>query len=250
MPSIHRLFVALLVTSVASVWFGSTALADVDQAIQQKIVAGLKQWRSDLGYSNFRKTPVPGLYHVQIVGGPVVYVSEDGNYLIEGDLLEVQPGNLVSWREKMLAPLRRDLINQAEVSDMVVFSPTQETKAVVYIFTDIDCGFCRRMHAEVPALNQMGVEVRYLAFPRAGLGTNSSSKLESVWCADDRQAAMDTIKAGKEIPQKSCDTTALEDHMKLVRQMDINATPVIILTDGTLVSGYRRAGQLKQILGI
>lgn len=245
-----RLFIALFVATLSSVLFAGATLADIDKATQAKIITGLKQWRTDLDYTNFRETPIAGLYHVQVVGGPSIYVSGDGNYFLEGDLLEVKPGHLVSWREKMLAPMRRDLIRQANVGDMVIFKPEQETKAVIYVFTDIDCGFCRRLHGEVPALNQMGVEVRYLAFPRAGLGSGSSSKLESVWCSDNRQEALTKMKAGEDVAQKTCDTTAIGDHMELVRAMGLNATPAIVLADGTLVSGYRRAGQLKEILGI
>ncbi len=250
MPCLYRLFVALFVIALSSTLFSSAVVADVDEATRNKIVNGLKQWRSDLEYTNFRETPMPGMYYVQIVGGPSLYVSADGKFLMEGDLFEVKAGHLVSWKEKMLAPMRRDLIRHAKVDDMVIFKPEGDAKAIMYVFTDIDCGFCRRLHGEVPALNKMGVEVRYLGFPRAGLGTESSRKLETVWCSDNPQKTLTRMKAGEDVEPKTCETTAIKEHMKLVHQMGINATPAIVLADGTLVSGYRRAGELKEILGI
>lgn len=225
-------------------------LADIDPAVEKKIVAGLKKWRPALKFNNFIKTPIPGLYHVQVVGGPALYVSEDGQYFIRGELEKVGFGKTESWRDKVYAPMRSKLINSASVENMIAFKPAGKTRAVIYVFTDVDCGFCLKLHNEVPALNEMGVEVRYLAFPRAGMGSASEHKLRSIWCADDPVEAMDRMKRRKGIAPKSCDTKAILDHMQLVQDMGINATPAIILADGTLVSGYRRASQLKQILGL
>ena len=238
-----------LVIAVAMA-FSPVLVAGVDPAVEQKIVAGLKQWRPDLNFTNIIQTPISGLYHVQVVGGPSIYTSVDGRYFIQGDLNKTSLGSIENWLDGVYAPRRRELIAAANPDDMVVFKPGGESRAVMYVFTDIDCGFCRKLHREVPALNDMGVEVRYLAFPRAGIGSESARKLESVWCADDPLQAMSQIKQGREIASRQCATTAIQEHMQLVENMGLNATPAIILADGTLVSGYRRAGQLKQILGL
>lgn len=225
-------------------------MADVDKGTKEQIVHGLKKWRPDLSFTNIMETPIDGLYHVQVVGGPSLYTSADGKYFISGDLQEVGFGRTESWRDKVYAPMRRDLIRAANQDNMIAFKPKGEAKAVIYVFTDLDCGYCVKLQREVPALNDMGVEVRYLAFPRAGMGSPSEKKLTAIWCSDDRVEAMERMMNRKEIARKPCQTKAIEEHMRLVREMGINATPAIILGDGTLVSGYRRAGQLKEILGL
>ena len=241
--------VRTLIVAVA-ILLPSLSLADIDPAVGKKLIAGLKKWQPAAKFNNFIETPIPGLYHVQMVGGPALYVSADGRHFIRGDLEKVGFGKTENWQDKMYAPMRRELIAAAKVEDMIAFKPQGESKAVIYVFTDIDCGYCLKLHREVPALNAMGVEVRYLAFPRAGLGSGSARKLKSIWCADDPIEAMNRMKQGKSIAPKSCQTAAMRNHMQLVQQMAINATPAIILADGTLVSGYRRASQLKQILGL
>ena len=240
-----RILIAIVVLSVPSL-----LLADVDPAVEKKITAGLKKWQPAWKFNNFIETPIPGLYHVQVIGGPPLYVSEDGQYFIRGDLEKIGFGKTENWRDKVYAPMRRDLINAAEAEHMIAFKPKGKTKAVIYVFTDVDCGYCLKLHSEVPALNDMGVEVRYLAFPRAGVNSSSGHKLLSIWCADNPVEAMDRMKQRKGIAPKSCETAAISDHMRLVQEMGITGTPAVILEDGSLVSGYRRASQFRQILGL
>lgn len=243
--SVTRMLAAALAMAFAPV-----LMADLDPAVEKKIITGLKQWRPDLNFTNIIQTPISGLYHVQVVGGPSIFTSIDGRYVIQGDLNKTSRGSVENWLDGVYAPRRRDLIAAANPDNMVAFKPGGESKAVMYVFTDIDCGFCRKLHREVPALNDMGVEVRYLAFPRAGIGSESARKLESVWCSGDPLQAMNQMKQGRVIPLQRCATTAIQEHMQLVENMGLNATPAIILADGTLVSGYRRASQLQQILGL
>lgn len=244
--SVVRRFFAVLLLLVSP-----SLLADVDPAVEKRIVDGLKQWRPDLSFSHVVQTPIEGLYHVQVINGPVIYVSANGDYLIQGELINVQPGGVATkWREVMLAPYRKELLATADVKDMVVFKAEGATKAVISVFTDIDCGFCRKLHAEMPALNQMGIEVRYLAYPRHGLQSGAAQKLESVWCADDQQQAMNIMKQGGSIEPRSCKGDVMAAHYQLARELGISGTPAVILADGTLISGYRRAGEFKQILGL
>jgi thiol:disulfide interchange protein DsbC len=117
----------------------------------------------------------------------------------------------------------------------------------VSIFTDIDCGFCRRLHAEMAQYNKQGIAVRYLFYPRAGIGSDSYKKAVSVWCADDRQAAMDSAKAGNEVPEKTCENP-VEAHYELGQQMRVQGTPAIVLEDGEMVPGYVPPDKLRRAL--
>jgi len=240
-----RVFIIVMSFAIVPV-----VMADIDPAVKNKIITGLGKWQPNLKYDNFIETPIAGLYSVQIVGGPAVYVTGDGKYFLSGDLEEIHPGKTENWRNKVYAPMRKKLIEAADPNEMIAFKPEGQTRAIMYVFTDIDCPYCVRLHREVPALNRMGVEVRYLAYPRAGMGSDSERKVTSIWCSDNRVDAMNRMKGGEDIGKISCDTTVIRDHMALVKKMGFTATPSIVLENGTLVSGYRRASQWQQILGL
>ncbi|UTW46223.1 DsbC family protein [bacterium SCSIO 12696] len=239
---------ALMALSLALV--SALSWAEVSQEQEAKIVAGLKNWRPDLNFTNVMATPIEGLFHVQVVGGPSIFTSADGTYFIQGDLNKTSLGTFENWLDTVYAPIRRDLIQSASVDDMVVYKAKGETKAVLHVFTDIDCGYCRKLHQEVPTLNDIGVEVRYLAFPRAGMGSDSEQKITSVWCSDDPLEAMTRSKQGYDLPAKECKTNAIATHMNMVAKMGLTGTPSMVLSDGTLIPGYLPAAQLKRRLGL
>ena len=188
-------------------------------------------------------TAIPGLYEV-ILGGHVFYMSEDGQYLIQGDLVDMQTReNLTDTRR---AAMRKALIDAVPESSMIVFAP-KVVKHTVTVFTDIDCPYCRRLHQEVPAMNKLGIKVRYLAFPRAGVNSPSYDKAVSVWCAKDRAKALTDAKAGKAVPKATCDAPVLQE-MELGEQVGVTGTPAMVLEDGRMIPGYMPAARLSQLL--
>jgi thiol:disulfide interchange protein DsbC len=132
---------------------------------------------------------------------------------------------------------------------MVIFPATGTRKAVINVFTDVDCGFCQKLHQEVPELNRMGVEVRYLAYPRAGVGSPSYAKIVSAWCSQDRNLAITRLKAGESIPDATCENP-VADQFELGQSIGVTGTPAIVLEDGTMVPGYQPAAQLAAIAGV
>src|SRR5262249_38516615 len=130
-----------------------------------------------------------------------------------------------------------------------VFPAQGHRKAVITVFTDVDCGYCRKLHLEVPAMNKMGVEVRYLAYPRSGVGSPSYDKLVTAWCSANRQDAITRLKRGEELPQKPCETPVA--HEKELGQVGgLPGTPGIVLEDGRMLPGYMTADELGHLLGI
>jgi len=122
-------------------------------------------------------------------------------------------------------------------------------KRVMNIFTDIDCGYCRKLHNEMSQLTAAGIQVRYFAFPRAGINSASYNKYVNVWCADDRNAAMDTAKAGANVPTKSCDNPIADTH-RLGKEIGLRGTPMLVYDDGTIVNGYKPANVLIAEMGL
>ncbi|MFK7916124.1 MAG: DsbC family protein [Pseudomonadales bacterium] len=215
----------------------------------QALVDRLQQLRPGLPVESVTKTPVAGLVALNLTDGETYYGTEDGRYLFSGDLFRLDDNDLVNLSEERRSGQRKTLLASIETKDTVVFAPNKQAKASLYVFTDVDCGYCRKLHQEVPALNAMGIEVRYLAYPRAGVGSPSYDKIVSAWCARDPQAALTNLKAGQNIKTQTC-TNPVANQYDLGRQMGINGTPAIVLEDGTLLPGYMPAAQLAAALGL
>ncbi|MNR46183.1 Thiol:disulfide interchange protein DsbC precursor [compost metagenome] len=114
------------------------------------------------------------------------------------------------------------------------------------MFTDTDCGYCQKLHSEVPELNRLGVEVRYVAFPRQGLQSPAYKELVSVWCAKDRQGAMNLAKTRQEVPAAECDNPVAKQYA-LGQMIGVSGTPAIVLANGKLIPGYQPAAQLAKL---
>jgi thiol:disulfide interchange protein DsbC len=145
---------------------------------------------------------------------------------------------------------RKQQMSLLDESQMLVFAPSKERiKATITVFTDIDCGFCRKLHKEVPELNRLGIAVRYLAYPRAGMGSDSYDKYVSAWCADNPKIAFTKAKAGQEIEERTC-ANPVAEQFQLGGLMGINSTPSLIYDDGRLDPGYLPAEKLAAKLGV
>jgi len=189
-------------------------------------------------------SPVPGLYEV-VIGGEVIYAATDSNgkgYFLAGNLYESESRrNLTDERRSGLraAAFKKEV----KEADTVVFAPKGKTEYTVNVFTDVDCGYCRKIHNEVPELNKNGVKVRYLAFPRAGVGSKTYKTMVSVWCAEDQQQAMTDAKAGSEVKSATCNNP-VESQYELGQRVGITGTPALVLSDGELIPGYVPAKRL------
>ena len=190
------------------------------------------------------ETPVEGLYQVQ-VGMTVVYMSADGKYLLNGNLIEMESRNNLTDLAKSNA--RQSAMQNIPESSMIVYPAKGKQKHFVTVFSDIDCPFCSKLHKEIPALNAAGITVRYLGYPRSGMGSPSYHKAVSVWCAEDNAKAMDDAMLGKAVEKKVC-VNPVRDHMMEAKRFEVNGTPNIILENGELLPGYVPAKELIKIL--
>ena len=202
-----------------------------------------------LDVSAARKTPMPGLAEIVTEQG-LFYTSYDGEYFIQGKLFNLGP-NVTNLTETSLAQVRLDGMAKFE-KDMIVF-PAKNEKHVVTVFTDITCGYCRKLHNNMEEYNDLGITVRYLAYPRAGVYqapgqyTQGFEDLRSIWCNEDPAKAMTRAKAGSSVARRICDKP-VEDNFKFGRQVGVSGTPAIILANGFMLPGYRDADDLKNIL--
>ena len=214
----------------------ATASAD-DGEVRSRIAASLPGVEVD----GIRETPIEGLYEVT-VGANIAYVSADGRYHFYGDLVDVSEGT--SLTEARRSELRLAVLSEMGSGKSIEFGP-ESPRHTVTVFTDVNCGWCRRFHQQVPALNEKGIAVRYLFLPV--IAESSFADAESVWCAEDRNAAMTRAKAGEAVEAKTCENP-IGEHFALGRQLGVRSTPTIIMEDGSVRPGYIEAGELAAML--
>jgi len=186
---------------------------------------------------------IPGIYEV-LVPPKLFYMSADGRYLFTGDLIDLHEKVNLSSDKRSTA--RMSAVDKLGESEMIVFSP-KEVKHTITVFTDIDCGYCRKLHSEMASYNKLGIKVRYMAYPRAGIGSESYDKAVSVWCADDKAKAMTAAKSGGKVAKKTCDNPVAKE-FALGQELGVNGTPALLLENGQIYPGYAPADKLIAVL--
>lgn len=243
-----KLFKLVIVSLI--VW-PLTLLADDQKDKTDAVSKLLEQRLPSIEIQYIAPSVVPGLFEV-MASGQLLYITEDGNYLFNGKLFDITNG-IVSLsdetKERIDAqknPYRKAEIAKLSNEDFIVFKAANE-KYRISVFTDVDCGYCRQLHREMENYNDLGITVQYLGFPRAGIGSPSYAKLRSIWCADDRNEAMNNGKIKRQFGTDTC-ADPLSDHMNLVRNFGISGTPAIILDSGKLLPGFVEPVKLLEML--
>lgn len=202
-----------------------------------EIVKGMERAKLNAKVEGIIETPMQGLFQVNLEGGRVLYASEDGRFFIQGYLYEAKEGGTINLtdaeeRKGVLAAL-----GHIKPADMIVFPAVNERSSIV-VFTDTECPFCHKLHEDVGALNEAGITVRYLAYPRHGMDSSGGKALERVWCSQDRRKAISDAIDGEEVDSNEC-SNPVESQFELGRQIGVQGTPTIILSNGQLLVGYQ-----------
>ena len=217
----------ILVTLIISV--NSFAGPKESEAIKQ----ALKNILPGMEINKIVESPFPGLYSV-LIGAELLYVSGDGKYLFKGDLIDVP--NKVNLSEQIRSVARKSILKSIPAQEYISFSPDKPNHQI-YVFTDITCGFCQKLQSEISEINKVGIAVNYLAFPRAGVKSAASNKMEFVWCAKDRKTAFMNAMIGLDVDEVNC-TNPVVEHYGLGQAMGVRGTPAIFTEDGRYLPGY------------
>ena len=238
--SMNRLRQLLSTTILA----GPIAASSVAQPEMARLRESLTSRFPAAERADLSATPMPNLYELALPG-VVVYVSADGRYLLRGRLIDLETGEDLT--ERVFISQRRRAIEDVPETQMIVFEADGEVRHTITTFTDVDCPYCRKMHAELDRLNASGVRVRYMLYPRAGLGSSSYEKAVSVWCAPDPQREMTRAKAGATLEKRDC-PNPVREHLALARRLGLQGTPFTITDTGRVIVGYMRPKPLLESL--
>jgi thiol:disulfide interchange protein DsbC len=210
--------------------------ADPRAAIVSKI-DGLK-------LEDVRMTPVNGIYEITR-GAEISYTSSDGRYVILGDMIDVDSDANIS--ETRRRGIRTRMLDSIPDGETLVFSP-KNPKYTITVFTDIDCGYCRKLHSQIAEYNRFGIRVRYLLYPRSGPNTESWHKAEAVWCSANRNDALTRAKNGEDIKAPKCPTAVVARDWDLGHKLAVDGTPAIFLPSGEMLPGYAPPSELAKYL--
>jgi len=223
--------------------------ATPDPAAEKAVTAALHKLAAGATIDSIAPSPLPGFYQV-IASGQLVYVSADGKYMLNGDLVDL--GAKQNLSERAWAAFRKAELAKVPVSQRIVFAPAHP-KYTVTVFSDVNCGYCRMFHSHIGELNAEGIAVEYLAWPREGVTTTAGNptptyqEMVSVWCAPDRKAAFTAAKQGHAPKPAEC-PNPVKSEFDLGVKLGVTGTPMVLGPDGMVLGGYVTPDKLLKML--
>ena len=186
---------------------------------------------------SIEKSSITGLYAVYYGDLEPIYVSEDGNFFVYGDIFKINEDSIVNITDIDIAERRSLILSNLVSSELISFKSKNE-EYVVTVFTDVDCGYCRKLHNQIKEYNKLGITINYAAFPRSGLGSNAFMKMVSAWCSENMKSSLTRLKNDKEVPANFCDNQPVSQHYAIGNKLGVSGTPAIFSSDGRLFPGY------------
>lgn len=211
-----------------------TAVMAADDAALADVRAKMDAMFTEIEPQHVNPGPIDGWYTVQ-KGSIVAYVSADGRYLLQGDLIDLESQQNLSDLARNDA--RRTLMASVSDDQYIAFSPSN-VKHTVTVFTDIDCTYCRKLHSQIDDYLDLGIEIKYVLYPRNGPASPSWNTSEEVWCASDRNSALTAAKLDRSFESHKCSSAVITKGYSLGRDVGLTGTPALVFEDGTLLSGY------------
>lgn len=245
-----KVLISLVIASTFSV---SAFAADINANEKQVVTAAVKKISTsvdhELPISSITQSPIPGVLQVTSDLN-IFYVSSDGNYAFFGDLIAVNKDKKQwSVTEQSMRKLRMQALANLNPKDMIIYPATAKKKlGTVTVFTDLDCAYCHKLHENIAEYTDLGIEIRYLSFPRAGLKSKSYDEAVKVWCAKDKAAAFTKAVKSKEYPEATCTDNPVAMEFELGQQMGVSGTPTMFLENGVKIGGLVDAKTLAKII--
>lgn len=216
-------------------------------ALREKLTATLSvATNNPMQIVSISETPFEGLVEVELNTGETLFSDRNGEFLVTGDLFRASETGLVNLSAAARQLKIVDWIAAVPEDQMIIFNP-EETKATITVFTDVDCTYCRKLHGDLEAILDLGIRVRYVAYPRGGEASTAYPKMISVWCSEDRNRSLTQAKNGQNLPTRDCENHILE-HYNLGNKIGISGTPALVLEDGTVIPGYLDTTQLAGVV--
>lgn len=239
----------LWVSLIAALLMSTPLMADPRDTIREQLLKA----DARIPVKDVIATDMPSVYEVTLESGEILYAHEAGEFFIVGHLFQIdEQQGIVNVTEQTQNQMRVEALADIPADQKITYPAKGERKTTIHVYTDVDCPYCRQLHDEVAELNDMGIEVSYLAFPRSGPNTATYKTMVSIWCGEtpeQRVELMDRVKSGANVSEKSCENPVF-DQLVLGQKMGVSGTPAMVLEDGSMIPGYMPAARIAQMLGI
>lgn len=209
--------------------------------IKAKVSALDKNWQ----VLTIADSALADFYRVDVNGGVVIYMQKSSDYLFIGELFKANTKQLTNITQQQAQLRRTKLLASIDKSSVLTYQATEKITAIIYAFVDVDCSACRYFHRQIAQLNEWGIEVRYLAFPRAGLDSITYQKMSSAWCATNPKVTINKLMRNEVYQNLSCKANPVAKHYHLGQLMGLVGTPAIVFEDGRLLHGFQSAEEIK-----
>ena len=213
----------------------SSGIKSDELLISSKINAVLPDGMS---VQSIKESQIENLFIVDIGDLQPIYASKNGEFFFYGELYAVEGNTLQNTTKDEINLKRKSILDEALSKDDFISFKSKNEKYRVTIFTDVDCGYCRKFHNEIKDFNDLGITVNYVAFPRSGLDSISYNKIVTAWCSEDPKSTLTKMKQGKDVQLSLCQDHPVETHFLLGQKIGITGTPAIIKSNGELLPGY------------
>lgn len=226
--------------TIPLLWLALLSSLAEAQGPTKSIVEGFKKLAPEATIKSSVETPIKGIKQVTLESSninDVFYMTDDGKYLIQGNIIQTDTKENITELSKSGA--RKEIVENVAKGKSIDFFPVdlKDMKHHVKVYTDIDCGYCRKLHNEMKEYNDLGIGISYLFWPRSGLQSPSYTKSVTVWCSDDQNQAMSDSQNGLALEVKQCDNP-VKEHYISGKKIGINGTPSLVTNDGQLLPGY------------
>lgn len=219
---------------------------NANNRLKETLSTNLKAAGINAKVTNIRPTEINSLYWVSLDGLPSVYTTSDGKYIIQGDVIRLDKNTVHNVSDSLQSGDSKALLAKVNIKDTITFKPNGNTRAVVYVFTDASCPYCHKLHEEMDSITAKGIEVRYLAWPRA---QQFVPVMNAIWCSENRAAAFGSAIKNLPVTAPQCQSPIMGQHA-LGQQIGVNGTPAIYSTDGKYLGGYMTADEIARKLGL
>ena len=224
----------------------SAPAAKNESQLQQMLAANLAKSGITAKITSVTATSMPNIYWVKAEGLPAFFTDATGQYVVQGDIIKVGGAKPEHISANLQAQDAKASLATIDKKDMIIFPAKGQTKAAIYVFTDADCGYCRKFHSEIDEVNALGIEVRYLPWPRS---EQTMPIMEKIWCSSDRKKALTDAKLGLPINAPTCSNPVRKIY-ELGANLGINGTPAVFDTEGHQLGGYVPPAELAQALNL
>ena len=207
-------------------------------ASQDNIREGLKNILPDGAVIELiEPSPIPGIYAVYYGDLQPIYVTQDGSFFIYGDIYKININSISNITEKSIVERRKLILQNIPSEELISFKSSNEQFSVI-VFTDVDCGYCRKLHNQIDEYNSLGISINYAAFPRSGLGTSAFTKMVGAWCSDNPKDSMTKLKNNLTLDISFCENQPVSKQYIIGKKLGVDGTPSVFSMDGEMFPGY------------